>query len=182
MFQKTIASEMGHGIPGELAFDGPLRGQPVQLAATSAANNIIGSVALFFLADQSAASEGTALAAPDAAGTGAFAGFLVAPKSYAWRGSVIGNAQTGSMTLPNGTIAEACDEGTFFMKLTTTGDIGDNVYANATGQLIAVAPGTDAPLGSRPTGATVARFPVLEAGLAVLHVGQSVGVQGVAAA
>ena len=175
MFQNQIGANLAHGIPGELAFDGPLRGHPVLLASTDAETNVIGSVALFYNAAQDA------VATDATVGTGAFAGFLANPKVYAWRGSVLGNAQDAPMTLPNGTIAEAVDEGTLFVMLTTAGNIGDQIVASDTdGTLSAVAQGEAIPAGNRDTGARIVRYPVLEAGLAVIHAGA--GFQTVAAA
>lgn len=166
-FQQVIRSDLGHGIPGELAFDTPLRGKPGTLASTDAALNIVGYTAVFYTAD------GLKVAADSTAGVGAFAGIIANPKAYAWRGSIIANVQADALVLPNGTIAELVDEGVLFLGTTGTGQPGDHVYAvAATGALVIVAAGTAPTAAQRDIGAYVDRYPVtVTPGIAVVHVG-----------
>lgn len=102
--QTTIRRFTGEGIVGELALHSPLRAQPVRLASTSAANNVVGR-ALFWLAN------GSGAAVDSTAGTGVFAGVLGMPKSYASLGTSAGGPLAPTLTLANNTIAEAVQEG-----------------------------------------------------------------------
>jgi len=162
--QTTIRRFTGEGIVGELALHSPLRAQPVRLASTSAANNVVGR-ALFWLAN------GTGVAVDSTAGTGVFAGVLGMPKSYASLGTSAGGPLAPTLTLANNTIAEAVQEGQMYVSVDTTPAIGDIVYAkNADGTLTTAAPGASAPANTRAIGATVQRYPVGVAGLALIHI------------
>lgn len=164
-FQSTVRRFSGEGIAGELSHHAPLRAQPVRLASTSAALNIVGSVGLFWLAD------GSGVAADATAGTGVFAGVLAMPKNYALTGTTAGGPLAPTMTLPNNTIAEAVQEGMMYVQVDDTPAIGDLVYAyDASGLLTTAAPGAGAPVGTRAIGATVERYPVGVAGLALIHI------------
>lgn len=163
--QSTIRRQTGEGVAGELSHHAPLRAQPVRLASTNAALNIVGSVALHWLAD------GSGAAADSTAGTGVFAGVLAQPKNYASGGTLANGPLAPTMTLPNNTIAEAVQEGMMYANVTNTPAIGDVVYAlNASGLLVTAAPGAAAPATSRAIGATVQRYPVGVAGLALIHI------------
>lgn len=162
--QTTIRRFTGEGIVGELALHSPLRAQPVRLASTSAANNVVGR-ALFWLAN------GTGAAVDSTAGTGAFAGVLGMPKSYASLGTSAGGPLAPTLTLANNTIAEAVQEGQMYVSVDNTPAIGDIVYArNADGTLTTAAPGAGTPANTRAIGATVQRYPVGVAGLALIHI------------
>lgn len=155
-FQTSVNARMGAGIPGELAFEGPLRATPAMLNTTSAANNVFGR--FFTVATNGVPTdsihEGLKV---QAGGTGAPVGFLANPKEHVL---VEADGFTASLDLPNGVIASFVSMGYLFVDLANAGNPGDQVaYDTATGILRAVAPGSAAPGGSAliPT-ATVYRY------------------------
>lgn len=139
MFQQSVAATMGMGIPGELAYDGPMRAKPWNLVSNPEAN-VIGATAYTIV------SEGVAMAG----GTGVFAGILVSPKEHAAHGTP-GSYTTGggplaaTMTLPDETIGTLLTMGAPYVILTTAANPGDLlVYDTTTGALSSVPAGTTA--------------------------------------
>lgn len=155
-FQSYVQPRMGAGIPGELAFEGPLRATPAMLASTAAANNVFGR--FFTIADDGAPADPNAGAlSVQAGGTGAPAGFLANPKEHVLAESQ-GFNPTGA--LPNGVVASIVSMGHLFVTLTNAASPGDQVaYLTGTGELVAVPPGGAVPAGAVliPT-ATVYRY------------------------
>lgn len=146
-FQTSVNARMGAGIPGELAFEGPLRATPAMLDSTAPANNVFGR----FFTDRGTVQADPAASAisAQAGGTGAPIGFLANPKEH-----VLAEAQGFNPTnaLPNGVVASFVSMGYLFVTLTNddrTAAPGDQVaYQTATGELISVAPGDAAPAGA----------------------------------
>ncbi len=159
MPQLTVNNQMALGVPGEIIFDGPQKAQPFTLESNGVPN-IIGATAYTVV------SEGVAMAG----GAGFFAGILANPKVYATSGGT-GGALSPTLTLPDGDLAELVTE-TAGMVVTLPGAaaIGDNVvYVQATGALASNPSGTAVPGGSiLIPGASVTRFTVAGAGLAVI--------------
>lgn len=114
----TAINVLVSGIPGEQAFDGPVRALSALLDTATEANNVFGRA--YTYTDESVESVG-------AGGTGLFAGILINPKLY----------MVGESYALNGTQAEFGFMGEWYVKLTTTGGtIGDPIYfVNATGEL-----------------------------------------------
>lgn len=126
-FQKTVTNtRQPHGVVGELAFDGPIRAKAMTLDSASAANNVVGRAF-------TVKSEGVA----QAGGTGAFAGILINPKSYAHAGLP---GDGNPLVLSNGTVGEMLTMGEPFVTLPAAAAIGDLVtYNTSTGVLGSVA-------------------------------------------
>lgn len=114
----TAINQLVSGIPGEQAFDGPVRALSALLDTTTEANNVFGRA--FTYNDESVESV-------QAGGTGLFAGLMINPKIYL----------LDVEYAYNGTQAEFGFMGEWFVQLTTTGGtIGDPIYfVNATGEL-----------------------------------------------
>lgn len=163
MFQSTVASDIGFGVVGELAFDGPLNAQPGILNSADAANNVIGRAFTHL------AAEGQMTAG----GVGVFAGILANPKAYASRGTTVGGTLAPTLTLANGEEGEFVQEtpGIIVTFGATAANIGDHViYDTTTGVLATLAPGVAVPGGSlKIPGAVVVRYEKgATAGLAVI--------------
>lgn len=114
----TAIDQLVSGIPGEQAFDGPVRALSALLDTTTEANNVFGRA--FTYNDE-------AVESVQAGGTGLFAGLMINPKIYL----------LDVEYAYNGTQAEFGFMGEWFVQLTTTGGtIGDPIYfVNATGEL-----------------------------------------------
>lgn len=172
-FQTTVNPNIGFGVVGELFLDGPLRAQPARLDSTDPTMNVIGRA--FTIKDDATASFDTD-ADPQpldvqAGGTGRFAGILFNPKVYPLYGTA-GDSLAASMTLPNNTIVELCQETAgLIVTLGAAFAIGNWVYfTNATGVLTSAAPGlANAPANStRVPGGRVERYESAASGLAVI--------------
>lgn len=114
----TAIDQLVSGIPGEQAFDGPVRALSALLDTTTEANNVFGRA--FTYKDE-------AVESVQAGGTGLFAGLMINPKIYLLEVEYA----------YNGTQAEFVFMGEWYVQLSTTGGtIGDPIYfVNATGVL-----------------------------------------------
>jgi len=123
-FQSTVSANQAYGVPGELAFEGPLRAQPYTLVSVDAAYNVFGRAF-------TVTSEGVAAAG----GVGVFAGILVNPKASVSYGTTSGPLAPAN-SLANNMIGELATMGEFFVTLPASANIGDRVYYdNTTGIL-----------------------------------------------
>lgn len=162
-FQSTVRQFMTDGIVGDIALDGPVRSQPVLLQTSDATQNVIGR-AVTHVAGTT--NDGKAVAG----GTGVFAGILTNSKQYALTGTTAGTLAP-TLVLPNNTPVEATYMATgVWVLLTTSANIGDQVvFAQADGQLAAIAPGASPSAGQTLiTGAKVIRQSTTTAGLAMI--------------
>ncbi len=169
-FQTLVQGNIAAGIPGELAFEGPLRAQPLRLNSTDATNNVFGRV--LRIVGNAAAQDGTNAVA-GAGGTGVFAGILVSPKEHVSYGTLAGGTLGASFVLANGTLATGLTMGEVFVLSSTTANIGDLVWSNdTTGAIAATAPGVTTLSGhTQVPFARFERFPVQTAGgLAVIKI------------
>lgn len=171
MPQSTVRFDIGSGLPGEIAFDGPKRAQPGVLRTTAPANNIFGRVF----------SEDAALPgywrAGDPTGNGERFAVMINPKEHVSYGTQAGGPQAPSYTLPNETQATFMTMGIVWVAPINarTPRVGDIVrFVIATGEVFTVAPGTATdPLYKDLPGATVVRYPQPNAnGLAVIQITQ----------
>lgn len=159
--QTTVNFGTGFGSPGDIIRESPWRADAQRLASAS---NVIGT-AFFFVAT------GDAVASDKATGAGAFAGILASSKEYALYGTQAGGPLAPTLILPTGTIGELLLEGEIIVLLPAAAAIGDIVYAKDDGSgFVTAAPTAAVPASTRPINATVSRFPVTAAGLAVIHV------------
>jgi hypothetical protein len=138
-FQQSIRFDYGFGVPGELRKDGPTRAQPRFIVSADPTQNVVGRAFT-----QNAAGAGVPLGSVGAGGTGVFAGLLANPKVYASYGTVVNGPLAPSMVVPNQITGEFLLMGFVVAQLSAgTANIGDQIhFVQATGALIAVAPGT----------------------------------------
>ena len=160
-FQSTVRLVQTTGIVGDIINDGPRRAIPGRLNSGDAADNVVGRA--FY---HTAASDDQVQA--DGANTLQFAGILANSKNYALRGTTAGGTLAATTTLANGEQVELLQMGIIIVTLTTTANIGDNVYAaDADGQLAA---GTSAPANhTLVPNAKVVRRNITSAGDAIIQ-------------
>lgn len=146
MFQQTINSNMGVGIPGELAFDGPLRAQPgfIDPAAT-AANCVLGR---YFTKNRD-----TGLYAPGGDTTAnadlMLGGIAGTPKELINYGTAAGGPLAPSLLVKPGSLATFFEMAMVFVQVAAPCQVGDKViYAVATGIIATVPAETAVPAGS----------------------------------
>ena len=162
MFPSTVRADLATGIPGELAFEGPLKARYAILTSPSAANNIVGATYCTMTA------EGVARAG----GTGALGGILANPKVYASYGTVADGPLGSTMTLPNNLNVELVFETDgIVVVLPAAAAIGDEViYNTTTGALATQAPGATPGAGfARVPNTFVDHRTVAAAGIAIIR-------------
>lgn len=154
-FQSTVNSNMGFGVVGELAYEGPTRAQTAVINDPNAANIVVGR---WFTLD----ATGTA----QAGGTGAIGGVLANPKVYA-NGGVSGNALAPTLVVPTGTVGEFVTMGQIVVALDAAVAIGAAAKYNTTTGVI----GSGAPGGGEAAipNSQFIRYANAAAGLAVLQ-------------
>src|ERR1700728_2087215 len=163
-FQTNVFLLTGQGVPGDPYADYPKRAQTFTINSASAAYNIIGATCFTVL------SQGFAQAGNGSSNFG-FAGFLFNPKVYSLQGTTNGGTLAPSMTLPNFALGEFMTEGTLWVTLPNTANIGDIVvYDNVTGAIESISPTTALPTGKTFANAMVDYFTVTAAGLAVITI------------
>jgi hypothetical protein len=148
---------MAAGIVGEIAFEGPLNGQPVLLNSPDAANNVIGR-AFTYLANADGAIEPNPVRA---GGAGAFAGILASPKLYASAGTAGGGSLAGTLALRNNELAEVIQNTPgMWVQFPGACVVGQLVvYNTTTGELAPLTAGQALPVGfAIVPGATVVRY------------------------
>ncbi len=156
-FQSTIAALLGAGVPGELAFEGPLRAKPGVVKGT-AANIVVGR---WFTIDPADGAY-----APGTTGGAGGGGLLVNPKVYASVGTAANGPLAPTMTLPANTVGEFATMGEFWVSLSNAAALGAGVYFdNTTGALSA---GTAGAGQTQIADAVVVRYANAAAGLAVV--------------
>jgi len=158
-FQSAIASNIGFGVIGEEAFDGPRRAQPGVLKGT-AAYLVFGR---YFTIDP---ADGTFVPG----GVGAQGGIMVNPKGAVSYGTSGGGSLAPTLTQLAGAVAEFLTMGYPIVSLPAAAAVGDRVlYDTTTGALSTVAPNVSV-TGSIAT--TVLTVTAVAAGSAPLAVGQ----------
>jgi hypothetical protein len=152
-FQTSVLDNMAAGIPGELAFEGPLRATPAMLQSPAAANNVFGRAFTIQTVPTEAIEEGLRVRA---GGTGAFVGILANPKAHVQSEG----DYAVDPSLPNGVIADFVEMGYLFVKLLNASTPGQQVvYNTTTGELSAIAAGGTPGAGTALVpGATVYRY------------------------
>lgn len=177
-FQSSVVAQIGFGVVGELAVEGPLVAQPARIVSGDAANNVVGR-AFTVTSGATGSWDGTSADAGDpaamvaaAGGTNPFAGILANPKVYPGVGTVAGGTLAPTLVLPNYTMAELIQEHPgVIVALPAAADVGDAVYyTNATGILTTTAPGAAAPASSTGPIGRVERYDSTGSGLAVISV------------
>ncbi len=177
-FQATVKAQQGAGVVGELALDGPFRGQPAILHTADPTLNVVGRACTVTSGATGSWAAGSAGAADPkplivaAGGAGVFAGILANPKVYALLGTTAGGALASSLTLPNDVAVELVTDGYLWVSLPAASNPGDVVYyLTADGTLATAAPAAAKPAGSGQMAiGTVVRFVDAAAGLALIRV------------
>jgi hypothetical protein len=154
--QNTVRYDYGFGVPGESRKHGARRVKPGFIQGSTPA--VVGYAF-------TQANSGGVVAA---GGTGIFFGILSGPKQYASYGTSGGGPLAPTLTLPNNSQGQFTEEdyGLVVQMANANVNIGDYVvFAQATGQLSSVAPGSAIPSGStRILGAVVNDLPQPTAG------------------
>jgi hypothetical protein len=177
MFQSAVNAQIGFGVVGELAYEGPLRAQPGILDSADPADNVIGrafSIKAGATGSWAAGSAGAADPKPiamEAGGAGPFGGILANPKVYTTAGTALGGSLAPSMTLPNDTVAEFVTETPgIVVEFPAATNPGDWVYyLQADGTLVTTAPGAAQPADSVGPIGVVARFVATSGNIGVLE-------------
>jgi hypothetical protein len=155
-----ILLQQAYGVPGELAYSGPMRVFPWTLVS-SPEINYVGST-YYTVVEEGIATAG---------GTGEQAGLLVDPKSYVLYGeAVLNGALQPSMILPDQSIGQLAVMGIFNAILTTAAAVDDLLcFNNTTGLLASFSPNTTFAGSSSGTTLTVTGTPtgVLQPGSAL---------------
>lgn len=143
-FQSSINIFTAAGMPGDLAYSGPVRATPYNLFSDGQAQTcgFAFTVTNGANADPTVAQGGSPNAGTaQVGGTGVFAGILVNPKEYALYGTS-GAPLGATLNLPDNSVGSLLDMGFIWAKLTNaTASVGDEVYYdNTTGALTSQAP------------------------------------------
>ena len=163
-FQSAVFLQQGAGVPGDMYADYPRRAQSFTINSASAAYNIVGATC-FTITAQGFAQAG------NGSGYLAFAGFLFNPKVYSLQGTLAGGTLAPTLTLPNFAQGEFITEGSIWVTLPNTANIGDVViYDNVTGAISSVSPTTALPSGKTFANAVVDYMTVTSAGLAIISI------------
>lgn len=134
-FQTEVDDRIANGIPGELAFDGPLRAAPGVLNTTTVANNVFGRAFTIQTNPDEVLHEGTVV---QAGGTGVFYGLMSNPKEHVL---VSGSAYEAEFFLENGLVASFVHMGQIYVDFDAAATPGDQVaFVQATGALVPLAP------------------------------------------
>jgi len=184
-FQSSVAVELGFGVVGELALEGPLRAQPARIYTADATKNVVGRAFTWTSGGTgSPTANGDAVNPANmvvaAGGSGRFMGILANPKVYAGVGTSAGGTLAPTLTLPNYTMAEFVQETAgIIVSLPAASSPGDTVYfLEADGTLLTTVPGDPVPAGANATPiGTVERYVNAAASLAVISLGRA-GPQG----
>lgn len=141
-FQSTVNIYNALGIPGDLAFDGPMRAAPYNLFSSAVPNKVGYAFTVTAGANPDTVGGSPLAGTAKVGGTGVFAGILVNPKAYALLGSS-SNALAPSLTLPDYAIGELLTMGMIYASLPGPANVGDLVtYDPLTGALNSIAPTT----------------------------------------
>jgi hypothetical protein len=132
-FQTTVATDIGFGVIGEIAFDGPTRALSARIDSSDPANNVVGRAFCF-----TAGTDGNLV---NAGGDPTlFAGILANPKVYASVGTVSGGPLAATLAVPDNTQGEFLFMGEITVALAAAANVGDLVtFSTATGVIGSVA-------------------------------------------
>lgn len=153
-FQASVNIFTTLGIPGELAFTGPIRSKSYNLYSAGTPN-LVGNV--FTLTDNpnpSPAGNSSLAGQAQVGGTGVFGGILWNPKQYASFGNSTNGPLGPTLALPDYSNGELMTMGELFVYLPGPANAGDLIiYDTATGNLDSIVPtaivtGSVAPGGS----------------------------------
>lgn len=140
-FQTTVAIYNALGIPGDLAFDGPIRAGSYNLYSAGVPNVIGYAFTVTNGINPDPANDSGNAGHAQVGGNGVFAGILINPKEYPLRGTLAGGALAPSLVLPDYAIGDLLLMGEVFVNLPGPANVGDLVtYDPLTGALNSIAP------------------------------------------
>ncbi len=185
-FQASVNISNAIGVPGEMAFSGPLRAEAYNLYSAGVANVIGYAYTLTTGANPNptayppgSPNAGTA----QVGGTGVFAGLLMSPKEYQLNGTTAGGPLAPSMTLADYSIGSLMTMGYLFVNLPGPALVGDLVtYDPLTGALNSITPQTQFTASIAAGGASTADvLTVTVVAKGYLAVGQMISGAGIPA-
>jgi hypothetical protein len=139
--QTSVTIFNALGIPGDLAFDGPIRAKPYNLYSAGVANVIGHAFTVTAGGNPNPASAAGNAGNAKVGGTGVFAGILVNPKEYPLRGTTTGGPLAASLVLPDYSIGDLLSMGEIFVNLPGPAETGDLLtYDIVTGAIDSVTP------------------------------------------
>ena len=130
-FQSTVNIYSALGVPGDLAFDGPIRSAPYTLNSSGTANYIGYAYTVSDGANPDPSGNSPYAGTARVGGTGVFAGILVNSKEYASFGGDDGPLSP-TLALPDYSTGELLTMGYVFVELPGPADVGDQVFYNTT--------------------------------------------------
>jgi len=138
--QATVAIYNAAGVPGDLAFDGPIRAKAYNLNSASVPNVFGYAYTILSAANPNPAGGSGNGASARAGGTGVFAGILQNPKAYPLYGTT-GDPLAPSLVVPEDSIGDLLTMGEIWVNLPGPAEPGDLVtYDPLTGALNSIAP------------------------------------------
>lgn len=156
MFQTTVNTLQGFGVPGDMALASPHRAESLIINSAGATPNVYG-----FAATKSNATNVAKMGGTIGAGT-VFAGIMVGPKQAALWGVQNVGTLAPTMAIPDNARADFLTMGDPTLFVNTPCSIGDLVaYNTTTGALSTYAPGGSIPAGcAQVPNAVIYRYPV----------------------
>lgn len=153
LVQNTVGIYNALGVPGDLAFDGPIRAKAYNLYSAGVPNVIGYAYTLSSAASPNPSGAAGNSATAQVGGTGEFVGILTNPKEYALLGTSLGTLNP-SLALPDYATAELLTMGEIFVNLPGPANPGDLVtYDTATGALNSIVATTTFTASIAPGGA-----------------------------
>lgn len=157
-FQQSINIYNTPGMPGDLAYSGPMRGTVYNLNSSNATpSNTVGNAFTVTNGGNPDTTAGTPNAGTArVGGTGSFAGILVNSKEYALYGAS-GIPLNPTLNLPDYSIGTLATMGEFFVNIDNQPSVGDlATYDSADGSISSIAPNVNFVGSSSTTTLTVA--------------------------
>lgn len=155
-FQTAVNIYNALGIPGDIAFDGPMRAGSYNLYSAGVPNVVSYAFTVVLGINPEPSKNSGNAGTAKVGGTGIFAGILINPKEYPLRG-IVGNPLGASLVLPDYAIGDLMTMGEVFVNLPGGANLGDLVtYDPLTGALNSVTPQVEFVGSSSTTTLTVA--------------------------
>lgn len=130
--QSSVNIYNALGIPGDLAFSGPIRSQPANINSSAAEPNVIGfAYTITSQSNPDAVADAPNALTAQVGGTGVFAGILINSKEYASFGTTSGPLNP-TLNLPDNTLGELLFMGEVYVEIPGPANIGDQVYYDTT--------------------------------------------------
>lgn len=139
--QTSVTVFNALGIPGDLAYDGPIRAGSYNLYSAGTPNVVGYAYTITDGANPNPSAAAGNAGNAQVGGSGVFAGILINPKEYPLRGTTTGGPLAPSLILPDYAIGDLLTMGEIFVNLPGGADVGDLVtYDPLTGALNSIVP------------------------------------------